>query len=160
MAIQKSKVIGDKELIARMRIISQAVSGRPLDDLCKESLEPMRAETQSNARVLRQPGTNPKGGHLDQGVAVGKREQRGRGYRIFWLGFRNRARRIAHLVEFGTLPHYQPRRRVMHPGARPKPFIRPAFDSKKGDVALIFGRGSWALIRAYTLDVVKTRRLR
>ncbi len=35
----------------------------------------------------------------------------------------------AHLVEFGTEPH-----RVgkgLHPGAAPRPFLRPAFDNKK-----------------------------
>lgn len=52
----------------------------------------------------------------------------------------------AHLVEFGTRPHeIKPRnspslffaglfrKLIRHPGARPKPFIRPAFDSKAGE---------------------------
>ena len=38
---------------------------------------------------------------------------------------------IAHLVEFGTKAHSQPRhwwfRRGGHPGARPRPFLEPAF---------------------------------
>ncbi len=38
----------------------------------------------------------------------------------------------AHLVEFGTRPHGR------HPGARPKPFMRPSFDQHaKGTVSLI-----------------------
>lgn len=45
----------------------------------------------------------------------------------------------AHLVEFGTKPHSMKRKekgsffrkRRQHPGARPKPYLRPAFDSKK-----------------------------
>jgi HK97 gp10 family phage protein len=45
----------------------------------------------------------------------------------------------AHLVELGTKPHIQKRklrhekraRRWIHPGAKPKPFLRPAFDSNK-----------------------------
>jgi HK97 gp10 family phage protein len=36
----------------------------------------------------------------------------------------------SHLVEFGTAPHWQPNRfgGIMHPGARPKPFLRPAYE--------------------------------
>ena len=45
----------------------------------------------------------------------------------------------AHLVELGTKPHSMTRRnrggtfkhRRNHPGAQPKPFLRPAFDSKQ-----------------------------
>ena len=43
---------------------------------------------------------------------------------------------VAHLVEFGTAPHFQPNRfgGIMHPGARPKPFLRPAFETMKEEV--------------------------
>ena len=34
---------------------------------------------------------------------------------------------IAHLVEAGTRPHYQPKRGIMHPGAEAKPFLEPAY---------------------------------
>lgn len=52
----------------------------------------------------------------------------------------------AHMVEFGTKPHeIKPRKFkslflagifrkiVKHPGAKPKPFLRPAFDNKSGE---------------------------
>ena len=58
----------------------------------------------------------------------------------------------AHLVEFGTKPHSLARadtkigRRIandmkirMHPGTKARPFMRPAFDSTKGEVLRIFG---------------------
>jgi HK97 gp10 family phage protein len=43
----------------------------------------------------------------------------------------------AHFVEFGTAPHWQPNRfgGIMHPGARPKPFLRPAFEAHITDAA-------------------------
>jgi HK97 gp10 family phage protein len=43
----------------------------------------------------------------------------------------------AHFVEFGTAPHWQPNRfgGIMHPGARPKPFLRPAFEQHVTDAA-------------------------
>lgn len=34
---------------------------------------------------------------------------------------------IAHLVEAGTRPHYQPKRKRMHKGAKAKPFLEPAY---------------------------------
>jgi hypothetical protein len=44
-------------------------------------------------------------------------------------------RSTAHLVEFGTKPHSYKKRAGIHPGARAKPFMRPALDSK-GDAAI------------------------
>jgi HK97 gp10 family phage protein len=50
------------------------------------------------------------------------------------------ARAYAHFVEFGTRPHSVGKasklvkgvqRGLRHPGAKPKPFLRPAFDTKK-----------------------------
>lgn len=154
----KSRVVGDRELMRAMRGVTQQVTGNVLDQIIRESLEPMRAQTQENALKHRQHGTNPKGGHLDQGIVTARVKAQGRSKRIFWISFRRRARKIAHFVEFGTAPHWQPRRGIMHPGARPFPFFRPAFESEKGPTVKRFSRLTWMLIRDYTLRVTKTRR--
>lgn len=151
-------VVGDRELIRNLGRMTQVVGGQTLDAGMKQSLEPMRAETEKNARARRRTWLNPRGGHLDQGVVVAKRRSTGRWHREFWLSFKGRARRIAHLVEFGTRPHWQPRRKIMHPGARPYPFFRPAFESKKQEVMAIFGRVAWDLIRTQTLRITRGRR--
>lgn len=54
---------------------------------------------------------------------------------------------VAVLVEFGTAPHWQPNRNggTMHPGARAKPFMRPAFEETKQQIVDRAGRG---LVRA------------
>lgn len=66
----------------------------------------------------------------------------------------------AHLVEFGTAPHsIRARRaqtlargetafgaRVEHPGARPQPFLRPAWDAEKHPTLDRFGRALWRQI--------------
>lgn len=44
------------------------------------------------------------------------------------------------LLEFGTAPHFQPKRGVMHPGAAAFPHMRPAFDQTKGLVVATLGR--------------------
>lgn len=143
----KGKVTGDQAISNALAGIGQSPAAQ-LDALCRQALEPLRVRTVENAKVLRQPGKMPRGGHLDQGVAVAKIEARGAGFRVFWVAFRRRARRIAHLVEFGTAPHWQPKRMRMHPGARAKPFMRPAYESTKVEVVDTFSAGVWARIRA------------
>lgn len=44
---------------------------------------------------------------------------------------------IAHLVEGGTRPHWQPNRGIMHPGAKAKPFLEPAFFDHDDDAVRI-----------------------
>lgn len=43
---------------------------------------------------------------------------------------------VGHLVELGTAPHYQPNRNggQWHPGARPYPFMRPAYEETKEEI--------------------------
>jgi HK97 gp10 family phage protein len=54
---------------------------------------------------------------------------------------------VGHLVEFGTAPHYQPNRNggTMHPGARPHPFMRPAFEMTKAQIVV---RAGESLVRS------------
>jgi HK97 gp10 family phage protein len=135
------RIRGDRELRNRMRNLG-SVTKADANALVRSALEPMRDLTEANAMVLRQAGTNPRGGHLDQGVVVVPvAEKSSRTRTTWWVSFTKRARKIAHLVEFGTAPHAQPRRGIMHPGARPKPFFRPAFDASKGGVFKLLGAG-------------------
>lgn len=148
----KAIVRGDKEIIANMRRVRNSVGGRFLDVAMRESLDPMRAETVQNARQRRQVGYNPPGGHLDEGVRIARKESKGLHNKVYWIAFAKRARKIAHLVEYGTAPHYQPRRGVMHPGARPYPFFRPAFESTKRETVDRLSAVTWARIRSTLLQ--------
>lgn len=126
-------VKGDKQLRANLMKMA-AVKKSEVNAILENALEPMREATSMNALKLRQAGTSPPGGHLDQGVvSVPVKEGSTRTRTTWWVSFTKRARKIAHLVEFGTAPHAQPRRGIMHPGARPKPFFRPAFETTKGE---------------------------
>jgi HK97 gp10 family phage protein len=80
-------------------------------------------------------------GELAKGLMVGTRR---RGSKVTSnLKATGKHRSVAHLVEFGTRPHNIAakfrgwlsfmnifRKEVHHPGARPKPFLRPALDSQ------------------------------
>lgn len=153
----KGKVTGDAEIIANIRRAYQSVGGRYLDDTLKNSLAPMREQTEINARLRRQMGYSPPGGHLDQGVVIRKTEASGLYHRIYWVSFAKRARKIAHLVEFGTAPHYQPLRRMMHPGAQPYPFFRPAFESTKHEVVDEVGIQVWNRINGSLIGSLRKR---
>ena len=72
-----------------------------------------------------------KGGKIVAGIRVGGKNKKGAD--VFY----------AHIIEFGSRPHLIKAKRggalfiagslikeVMHPGTRPQPFVRPAFDAK------------------------------
>lgn len=126
-------VKGDAAFRANLQKIA-SLSKADINKVMEDALEPMRAATEQNARQLREPGT-PKGGHLDEGIVAKKiTRQSSRNKIVWWVTFVRRARKIAHLVEFGTAPHQQPNRKRKHPGARPRPFFRPAFDAHSSEV--------------------------
>lgn len=154
---------GDAKLRANLRRMGSVYSGAALDQDMEFSLEPMRRETESNAVALRnyagkwpgfpQPRGTPPGGHLDQGVETRRVEASGQRRRVWWLAFTRRARKIAHLVEFGTAPHWQPKRRYMHPGARPRPFFRPAYEGKRAEVLRRFQSRAWGRIAGLAASI-------
>lgn len=156
MMYVKATVRGDREIIMNMRRAYNSVGGKALAANLTGALQPMKEETEEKARALRNyPGKHPgwpdpssprPGGHLDQGVRIAKKEARGLLYLEVWLSFTKRARKLAHLVEFGTAPHFQPGLGIFHPGARPFPFARPAFEETKDETVDMVGRTAWRQI--------------
>lgn len=139
------RVTGDKELVAALKVLGRGLPNSAVDRSMKNAAAPMLKDAVARARKHRQPGRRPKGGHLDEGLVFRRRKESTRHFRRFVIGATNRARKIAHLVEHGTAPHWQPRRfgGIMHPGARPFPFMRPAYDSHAHDITELFGRDIW-----------------
>lgn len=146
---------GDVALRNNMRRLARIYDGKTMDIDMEAALEPMRRETESKAIPLRnfvgkhssffpQPKGTPPGGHLDDGI-VSARVKGTATARTWWVSFARRARYIAHLVEFGTAPHFQKNFKggFMHPGARAQPFFRPAFDATKSGVFETLGHRAW-----------------
>lgn len=161
----KAVVKGDREIRANLKRARESVGGAALKENLFASLQPMKEKTEENAFALRNyPGKHPgwpgpasprKGGHLDEGLVIVKHLSRGQLFLEVWLTFSKRSRKIAHLVEFGTAPHWQPGRGVMHPGAKPEPFARPAFEETKEDVAMAVGRFAWDRISGSLIGVYR-----
>lgn len=171
MARARGTVSGDRETIANMRRAYNSVGGAFLDRTLRDALEPMKAKTKINAAALRdftgkypdffpQPKSPRSGGHLDQGVVIAKRDQTGRLRRVYWLSFSKRARKLAHLVEFGTAPHFQPNFKGgwHHPGASPRPFFRPAYEQEKQRVINVVAQKAWAQMSGSLIGSMRGRR--
>lgn len=151
---------GDKALKENIRRLSRIYTPKAMDFDMELALEPMRRKTEKNATPLRnffgkhslffpQPRGRPPGGHLDEGVVSARVVARPK-RRTWWVSFARRARYIAHLVEFGTAPHFQKNFKggFNHPGARAQPFFRPAFDSEKDHVIQTLARRAWLRLSA------------
>lgn len=167
----KSKVRGDRELIAALRELSRGVTVSDMDAAAVNAMEPMRDDTADRFRKNRNyagkwpgfpdPPPTRKGGHLDEGFVVRRTKGNSR-RREYRLGAIKRARYLAHLLEFGTAPHWQPNFKggFMHPGARAYPAMTPAYESHKAEVVNRMGRAIWSIIqtKAFTVGRTRTRR--
>lgn len=106
-----------KAIVAQTRSLNPALKGRSAQHVGVVTIE-KKAFT-----------INPKTGR----ARVAKREK---GQRSPYKRGQIYPRNYAHMVEFGTRPHSVAPKgssvRDPHPGARPKPFMRPAFDESIG----------------------------
>jgi HK97 gp10 family phage protein len=133
------------------------MSRRPANQASRTALRPLlnasRAALRANGSVetgqllramtIKRDGQSPK---LKPRYLVGPDSQ-------------SKAVRYAHLVEFGTAPHLEPKRKIMHPGARPRPFLRPAFEETKEAVARIWGEQIGPAIEKRAAALAKKGRL-
>jgi len=154
MANVRSTVIGVEELVRNINAVGRGISVRHLDPAMKRALKPMLDSAKSKALPRRQAHT-AAGQHLDEGLVIAKGEQTTRTRREQLVTATGRAMKLAHLVEFGTAPHFQPNRGVMHPGARPFPFLRPAFDENAQQTIVLVGQELW---REIEKDIVQMSR--
>ncbi len=122
---------GAKELAAAFEELGRTFGGAALDPALRKGLTMIKQAAQDNLRQNASVQAHtPPGVRLVNSMQIVKQSGRASAQPMFRLGFVGRGRHIAHFVEFGTKPHWQPRRRSFHPGARPFPFLRPAFDTE------------------------------
>lgn len=139
---RRSAVTGDKELVAALRVLGRGMPASTIDRAATRASKPMVDDAVQRARSHRQPGRRPKGGHIDETIKFLRRKESSRKHRQFVFGATGPRKSILTWLEFGTLPHFQPRRfgGIFHPGARRFPVLRPAFDAHSDGVTENFGR--------------------
>ena len=99
---------------------------KALDEICTVAAEILQDEIESNAT-----------GSIASSIVI-ETEEKSKSKVSKKIGA-SKKKWYAHFVEYGTRAHIIPhgvingqyRRNIRHPGARAKPFMRPAFDTKK-----------------------------
>jgi len=119
-----SRVTGYRETARALRKVARRPKAS-VGPAARKALAPMLAATKRNLQN--------NGHHLQYGVGVLKRSMRIRRLKAttsmsqYVIAATGRGINHAHFIEAGTRPHWQPRRRIMHPGHQAWPFLEPAF---------------------------------
>lgn len=136
----KAGVRGGRQLASKLKNIGRAAASVSERRAARQAaIEPIMQDAALNLMANGSVET----GLLIKGLAI---KPRNRNEDRF--GQRGKHSSVAHLVEYGTAPHWQPNRfgGVMHPGARPKPFVQPAYQSNKLEAIRIYAAMMWAVI--------------
>lgn len=130
----QSGVYGHRETARALRRLGRQIS-RPVGEASRPALKPVLKGAKENLRA----NSSVKRGVLLRSMKI--RKLKSSAAKITWaVSATGRGVGIAHLVEFGTEPHWQPKRRQHHPGATPKPFLTPSYVQHGDDAIKIFGR--------------------
>lgn len=142
-----SKVTGYKETARAIRKLAQ-FPRKQVTAASRKALAPMLAKAKANLKANR----SFKRGVLYRSMRI--RALKSTTSLSQWvIAPTGRGVGIAHLVEAGTAPHYQPKRGVMHPGAKAKPFLEPAYFDHDDDVVRIMAKELGANLIAYANQV-------
>lgn len=151
----KSQVKGVRETVAairRMRSIQ-----RPINEASRYALVSMLATVKANLKTFKEtryePGPNIVTGMLLRSMVIRKDRKSTRTRQLTVIAATGKAIRYAHLVEFGTDPHWQPKLKIMHPGAQPFPFLTPAFHRHDDDAIDRFGQRIGPALEAHARRV-------
>lgn len=130
-------VRGFRDLDNLLRELPNKVAGQVLRNAVNEGARIIRDEAKSRVPV--------KTGRLRRSIRTFVRRTGVSTGMAIAIGVRGKLTHIARFLEFGAAPHVikvknakalgvpgRPVRKVHHPGSSPKPFLRPAFDTKIG----------------------------
>lgn len=125
----RSRVSGVRETAKNIRRLSKSMA-TPIAVASRFALQPIQKDAKANLRTFKptryEPGPNVVTRELVNSLVI-RQTKKTRSDVQHVVAPSGKGVRKAHLVEFGTDPHYQPKRKVMHPGAQPFPFLTPAF---------------------------------
>ncbi|RWN58755.1 hypothetical protein [Mesorhizobium sp.] len=140
-------VRGARETSRALRELAKVVSV-PINATSRFALQPTLKAAKANVRAL---PLKEKTGSLEKSLVIKQKPRTSKVNPLFQVGpdasFQRatqfgsrRPVRYAHLLEFGTAPHYQPKRGVVHPGTRPTPWLTPAYFATRDEVVKRFSK--------------------
>lgn len=142
-----SKVTGFRQTAAAIRKVAR-FPRKQVGQASRKALRPMLAKAKANLKANR----SYKRGVLYRSMRI--RALKSTSSLSQWvIAPTGRGVGIAHLVEAGTRPHWQPRRGVMHPGAKAKPFLEPAYFAHEDDAVKIMAQELGTKLISYASQV-------
>lgn len=140
-------VRGSRETARALRELSKQVAV-PLASTSRFALQPTLRAAKSNAKAI---PFKEDTGTLEASLVIKRKPRTSKVNPVFQVGpdsgyqratqfGSRRPVKYAHLIEFGTAPHFQPGRGITHPGTAPHPFMTPAYFSTREEVVKRFGQ--------------------
>lgn len=142
-----SKVTGFRETARALRRVAQ-FPRKQVGQASRKALQPMLRDAKANLRKNR----SYHRGVLFRSMKI-RALKAGTAMAQWVIAPTGRGVGIAHLVEAGTRAHWQPKRGVMHPGARPFPFLEPAFFANDDVAVAIMAKELGAGLISYASQV-------
>jgi HK97 gp10 family phage protein len=142
------RLVGARELERNLRALPKRLQRGTLERALLRAGEPVELAAKARAAAVGATGKNAS--KIDVLKTLSRRQRPGArkahpGERIVYIGVRPSP--VAHLIEFGTGPRYTKgkgkKRKVVgaYRGAmKPQPFMRPAWEAKKGEALDTLGR--------------------
>lgn len=130
MAMKPLRVEGARQTELNLMQLSRGMAGTAVSASMRKGVNALKKGAEGRYRQIRDPETAP-GKHVDQNLAIERQKGRSRLDPSYKMGGKvgTRSASVLHLIENGTAPHYQPKRGIMHPGARPNPIMEHTFRS-------------------------------
>ena len=142
-----SKVTGHRQTAAAIRRLAQFPRAK-VGAASQKALRPMLAKAKANLRANK----SYRRGVLLRSMRI-RRLKSTSSLSQWVIAATGRGVGIAHLVEGGTAPHFQPKRGRMHPGAKAKPFLEPAYFAHDDEVVRIMTRELGTGLIAYANQI-------
>lgn len=134
MTVKPLRVTGARQTEQNLMQLSRGMAGQAVTASMRKGVTALRKGAAARYATIRDPET-ANGKHVDQNLAIEKIKGRTRLDPAYKMGgaVGTRSASVLHLIENGTAPHFQPKRGIMHPGARANPIMETTFraDGKK-----------------------------
>jgi len=153
----KSSVKGHKGVAKALRSMSRMQ--RPVGEASRYALRPVLMDAKKNLAAPKpgRPSGNIITGELMASMKIMQAKQTRQETQTL-VTATDKGIKKAHLVEFGTDPHWQPKRGIMHPGARPFPFLTPAFYNNESEVLRRMNKRFAEALRKHAARVARKQR--
>lgn len=147
----KVEVVGEKQLLRALRSFGPAAQRRIARPAVRAASTPVLKAARQNAPKKKDPRTGQLRRSLGRRIVTYRRTgnvvaiigPRTKMVTVDGHGRKVNPTKYAHLLEFGTAPHSYKTRAGLHPGAKARPFMRPAWQANRAAAMGIMRAKLW-----------------